>query len=116
MAMEGTASNLFIVSNGLLITPPDSDELLPGITRDLVLELAAEDGIPFAQATIDAGELTQADEIWLTSSTREVAAVVNLNGHTVGDGTPGPLWWRMDALYQACKERLRLGGDCRDDG
>jgi D-alanine transaminase len=116
MAMEGTASNLFIVSNGLLITPPDSDELLPGITRDLVLELAAEDGIPFAQATIDASELTQAEEVWLTSSTREVAAVVNLNGQTVGDGTPGPLWRRMDALYQACKDRLRLGGECRDDG
>ncbi|MCB1774362.1 MAG: D-amino acid aminotransferase [Gammaproteobacteria bacterium] len=116
MAMEGTASNLFVVSNGLLITPPDSDELLPGITRDLVLELAADDGIPYAQATIDAAELAHAEEIWLTSSTREVAAVVALNGQQVGDGTPGPLWRRMDALYQACKERLRLGGECRDDG
>lgn len=115
MAMEGTASNLFMVGNGLLITPPDGDELLPGITRDLVLELAEEDGIPYAQATIGADELLTADEIWLTSSTREVSAVVKLNGQPVGDGVPGPLWQRMDGLYQACKERLRMGGDCRDD-
>jgi D-alanine transaminase len=114
-AMEGSASNLFIVSNGLLVTPPDSPELLPGITRDLVLELARDDGIAYAQATIDAADLDQADEIWLTSSTRDVAAVVALNGRVVGDGTPGPLWHRMDALYQACKQRLRLGGDCHDD-
>jgi len=114
-AMEGTASNLFIVSNGLLITPPDSAELLPGITRDLVLELAGDAGIAFAQATIGAADLEKADEIWLTSSTREVAAVVELNGRPVGDGSPGPLWHRMDALYQACKERLRLGGECRDE-
>lgn len=111
-AMEGTASNLFIVSNGLLITPPDGDELLPGITRDLVLELARAAGLPFAQATIGTEELLQADEVWITSSTREVAPVVAINGHPVGAGTPGPLWRQMDALYQACKQRLRLGGDC----
>jgi D-alanine transaminase len=114
-AMEGTASNLFIVSNGLLITPPDSHEVLPGITRDLVLELAAANGIPYAQASIGVDELGHADEIWLTSSTREVAAVVDLNGTPVGDGRPGPLWHRMDALYQDCKVRLRAGGECIDD-
>jgi D-alanine transaminase len=111
-AMEGTASNLFIVSDGLLITPPDSPELLPGVTRDLVLELAAEDGIPYAQAAIGLPELERADEVWMTSSTREVGAVVRLNGRPVGDGTPGPMWHRMYRLYQACKERLRQGGDC----
>ena len=114
LAMEGTASNLFVVSNGLLITPPDSDELLPGITRDLVLELAQETGLPYAQAAIAAADLEAADEIWLTSSTREVAAVVKLNGHPVGNGRPGELWYRMDALFQACKERLRLGEECHD--
>jgi D-alanine transaminase len=115
VAMEGTASNLFIVSNGLLITPPDSHEVLPGITRDLVLELAAADGIPYAQASIGVDELRHADEIWLTSSTREVSAVVDLNGSPVGDGRPGPLWRRMDALYQDCKARLRAGGECIDE-
>ena len=114
-AMEGTASNLFIVSNGLLITPPDSAELLPGITRDLVLELARESGVPYAQATIGTADLEAAEEIWLTSSTREIAAVVELNGRRVGGGVPGELWHRMDALFQACKERLRLGDECHDD-
>lgn len=114
-AMEGTASNLFVVSNGLIVTPPDSPELLPGITRDLVLELCGEAGLPYAQATIGATDLEVADEIWLTSSTREVAAVVELNGRPVGNGTPGEQWYRMDALFQACKERLRLGGDCHDE-
>jgi D-alanine transaminase len=114
-AMEGTASNLFMVSNGLLITPPDSDELLPGITRDLVLELARDDGIPYAQASIGLADLEQADEIWLTSSTREVSPVVMLNGRQVGDGRPGPAWERIDALYQACKARLRLGNECHDE-
>jgi D-alanine transaminase len=114
-AMEGTASNLFIVSNGLLITPPDSPELLPGVTRDLVLELASEDGIPYAQASIGLPELERADEVWMTSSTREVGSVVRLNGRPVGEGTPGPMWNRMHHLYQACKERLRLGEDCHDD-
>jgi D-alanine transaminase len=112
--MEGTASNLFIVSNGLLITPPDSPDLLPGITRDLVLELAREAGIPYAQAAIGMPELETAEEVWLTSSTREIAAVVQLNGRAVGNGAPGEHWQRMDALYQACKQRLRLGEDCHD--
>jgi len=114
-AMEGTASNLFVVSNGLLVTPPDSDELLPGITRDLVLELAQEAGIPYAQATIGTADLEAADEIWLTSSTREIAAVVQLNGRPVGGGVPGELWHRLDALFQACKERLRHGAECHDE-
>jgi D-alanine transaminase len=114
-ALEGTASNLFIVINGLLITPPDSDELLPGVTRDLVLELAQEAGIPFAQASIAATDLESADEIWLTSSTREVGAVTRLNGQAVGDGQPGPIWHRMHRLYQDCKARLRQGADCHDD-
>ena len=114
-AMEGTASNLFVVSNGLLITPPDSDELLPGITRDLVLELSQDAGVPYAQAAIGAADLETAEEIWLTSSTREIAAVVKLNGRAVGQGVPGELWWRLDALFQACKEHLRQGGECHDD-
>ena len=108
LAREGTASNLFIVLEGLLLTPPDSDELLPGITRDLVLELAADAAIPHAQASIHADELQRAEEIWLTSSTREIAAVVELNGTPVGNGQPGPHWRRMDHLYQAAKERIRL--------
>lgn len=113
-AIEGTASNLFIVSDGLLITPPNNAEMLSGITRDLVLELAREAGMPYAEAAIGAADLENADEIWLTSSTREIAAVVALNGRPVGDRIPGPVWHRMDALFQACKARLRQGNECHE--
>ena len=115
LANEGTASNLFIVKEGLLITPPKSPHLLPGITRDLVLELALEDGIPHAEAVISAEELETADEIWVTSSTKEVMPVTRLNGKPVANGRPGPMWERMDALYAACKERLRLRSKASED-
>lgn len=108
MALEGTASNLFIVSNGLLITPPTDNCILPGITRDLVLELAAEEGLPYAEAAIGVADLEQAEEIWLTSSTREIRPVTQLNSKPVGGGHPGPLWRRMDQLLDAYKARLRL--------
>ena len=108
IAKEGTASNLFIVLDGLLLTPPNSDELLAGVTRDLVMELAAEAGIAHAEASIAEADLYAAEEIWLSSSTREVAPVVRLNDHTVGDGRPGRHWQRMDQLYQAAKARIRL--------
>jgi len=108
MANEGTASNLFIVREGLIITPPKSSHLLPGITRDLVLELAREAGLPYAEASISVDELEHAEEIWITSSTKEVMPVTRLNGRPVDNGHPGPMWEKMDALYGACKARLRL--------
>ncbi len=110
MANEGTASNLFIVKDELIITPPKSQRLLPGITRDLVLELAGDAGLPYAEASISVEELETAEEIWITSSTREVMPVTRLNGHPVANGRPGPMWEKMDALYTACKARLRLRG------
>ncbi len=109
-ATEGAASNLFVVRDGLLITPPKSPFLLPGITRDLVLELAAEDGIPHAETSVSAEQLRSADEIWLTSSTKEIVPVTRLDGEPVGAGVPGPLWRRMVGLYQGYKARLRAGG------
>jgi len=107
LATEGTASNLFMVKEGLIITPPKSNHLLPGITRDLVLELAMEAGLPCAEATIRVEELEQADEIWITSSTKEVMPVTRLDDRPVANGRPGPMWEKMDALYAACKKRLR---------
>jgi len=107
-ALEGTASNLFIVLEGLLITPPDSEKILPGVTRDLVLELARDANIPYAQASISEEDLKKATEIWLTSSTREISPVVELDGEPVGDGKPGEHWRYIDQLYQAAKQRIRL--------
>ncbi|MGB5472151.1 MAG: D-amino acid aminotransferase [Gammaproteobacteria bacterium] len=108
-AIEGAASNLFIVKNGIVITPPNSNALLPGITRDLVLELAANNAIPFREADISETELHAADEIWLTSSTREISPVVILDEQPVGVGKPGPLWQRMSRLYQDYTAAVRRG-------
>ncbi len=109
LAHEGAASNLFIVKKGALITPPKGPQLLPGITRDLVLELAADAGLPHREADIFEAELRDADEVWLTSSTREVMPVTRLNGKAVADGRPGPLWRRMADLYQEYKTQLQKG-------
>ncbi len=108
-ATEGAVSNLFVVTNGRLLTPPKGPLLLPGITRDLVLELAEDNAIPCAEAPVSETRLESADEIWLTSSTREILPVSQLNGRPVGGGRPGPLWIRMNRLYQAYKDRLRAG-------
>ncbi len=107
LATEGTASNFFLVKEGLILTPPKSTHLLPGITRDLVLELAREAGLPCREREIPVEELADADELWVTSSTKEVMPVTRLDGRPVGKGAPGPMWREMDALYRACKIRLR---------
>jgi len=108
-ALEGSSTNLFIVRQELIITPPKSNLLLAGITRELVLELAREAGLPCSEQAVNAVELETADEIWISSSTREVLPVTRLNGTQVGDGRPGPLWRRMNALYQDHKVRVRDG-------
>jgi len=106
---EGAASNLFIVKQGTVITPPKGPLLLPGITRDLILELAQAAGIAYREAAISEVELHAADEVWLTSSTKEIMPVTRLDDVTVGGGKPGPLWQRMTALYQDYKQQLRNG-------
>jgi len=110
-AVEGAASNLFIVHDRLLITPPGSRDLLPGITRDFVLELAADHGIPYAEAEIPVEELRKADEIWVTSSIREVLPITLLDGKPVGSGKAGPGWLRMQELFELGKEDFRHGDD-----
>lgn len=106
---EGTASNVFLVKDGKLITPPTGHQLLPGITRDLVLEIANNNAILVEEREILESELYQADEIWMTSSTREIAPVIRLNGDDVGTGKAGEMWKRVMDLYQQCKQSLRLG-------
>lgn len=107
---EGAASNIFIVKEGVVITPPKSSEILPGITRDLVLELARAEGIPAEERSFSLEELKAAEEIWMTSSTREVLAVIELDGNPVGSGQPGPVWKRIQSIYQAYKQGLRETG------
>lgn len=108
-AHEGAASNLFIVSGGRIITPPKDNQLLPGVTRDLVLELAIEHQMVYEERPIKEDELLQADEIWLTSSTKEVLPVTRLNNTPVNNGLPGPVWKKMIELYRQYKQELRSG-------
>lgn len=100
---EGTVSNVFLVKDNAVLAPPKSHLMLPGITCDVVLELAEKNGIHCDLREISEFELRSADEIWLTSSTREVLPVIELDGKPVGDGKPGKLYCRMNALYQAYK-------------
>ena len=107
LVTEGAASNVFVVHNGRITTPPKSRQLLPGITRDLVVELANKHGLDCVEEDIPVATLTQADEIWLTSSTREILPVTRLDDQPVGDGRPGPVWAKMFAIYQDYKQALR---------
>jgi len=105
---EGAASNIFVVKDDILLAPPKNHLMLPGITYDVVLELAQADGIKIEVRPVAGSELRGADEAWLTSSTKEVLAIVRLDGRAVGKGVPGPLFRRMYALYQKYKERVML--------
>ncbi|KAF0192337.1 MAG: D-alanine transaminase [Gammaproteobacteria bacterium] len=106
LVTEGAASNVFVVTGETLVTPPKGPHLLPGITRDVILDLARANGIRCAERDIGRDELVAADEIWLTSSTREILPVTVLDGRPVGNGRPGPLWTRVLALYQQFKQTL----------
>ena len=103
---EGAASNIFVVKNGVLRAPPPSRLILTGITYDVVLELAAAHGIPAELRAISEAELRDADELWMTSSTKEIMPIVSLDGAPVGDGKQGPMARQMDALYQQFKQQV----------
>ena len=103
---EGAASNIFVVKGGVIHAPVKDHRMLPGITYDLVLELARQDGLPVDVRDISEDEVRTADELWLTSSSREVQAIVELDRRPVGNGRPGPLHRRIHALYQGFKESL----------
>jgi D-alanine transaminase len=100
---EGAASNIFVVKNGILLAPPKDNLMLPGITYDVILEIAAANGIPHEVRKIAADEVFAADELLLTSSTREVLAITQLDGKPVGTGKPGEMFARLHKLYQDFK-------------
>ncbi len=103
---EGAASNVFIVNKEKIVTPPKDHSLLPGITRDLVVELLQESGFDCVESGISSEELMTADEIWITSSTWEIVPVIILDEKPVGCGQPGPVWHKAVKLYQDFKNNL----------
>lgn len=108
---EGAASNIFVVKNGVLLAPPKDHRMLPGITYDIVLELAVRHGMPHAVREIAEAELRVADEIWMTSSTKEVLPITTLDGRPVGQGRPGPAARQMYAWYRAFRDEVMRNAD-----
>ena len=100
---EGAASNIFVVKNGTLLAPPKDNLMLPGITYDVVLELAAANGIPHEVRKVAVAEVFDADELLLTSSTKEILAITTLDGKPVGNGKPGAVFAKLHKLYQDFK-------------
>ena len=108
-ATEGSASNIFVVRDGVVQTPPKSNLLLPGITRDLVVELCRANEVPCVEEPVSEELLHAADELWLTSSTKEILPVTHLDDGLIGHGRPGPLWRKLTDLYQEYKQAFREG-------
>jgi len=100
---EGSASNIFIVKNGTLLAPPKNNLMLPGITYDVILELAAANNIRHEVRKIPVAEVFSADELLLTSSTKEVLAITTLDNKPVGSGKPGATFAKLHKLYQTFK-------------
>jgi branched-chain amino acid aminotransferase len=96
---EGAGSNVFLVSGGACLTPPLSAGLLPGITREIVLELAPGAGVALREETLREPDLRAAEEAFLTSTLKEVTPIASIDGRPVGDGRPGPLTRRLQAAY-----------------
>jgi D-alanine transaminase len=102
---EASASNVLVVIAGTIVAPPKDSLILPGITYGAAYEFAREAGLPFAIRPVTKAEALAADEMWLTSSTKEVLAVTVVDGKPFAGGVPGPVFRRMHALFQAHKPR-----------
>jgi D-alanine transaminase len=104
---EASASNVFIVRGGVIVAPPKDNQILPGITYDAAFELARNGGMPLEVRPIAREEALAADEMWLSSSTKEVLAVTTVDGKPFAAGVPGPVFRKMYELFQASKPRNR---------
>jgi len=107
---EASASNVLIVKDGIIASPQKDNLILPGITLDATIDLARESGLPLEMRSITEAEVRNADEVWLSSATKEVLPVTLLDGKPVGHGDgagkPGPMLAKMRAAYQAAKAAL----------
>ena len=101
--VEGASSNVFTVKDDVIYTPPLSDYLLGGITRDFVIRTARENNFRLLEKPITLPQLVNSDEIWITSSTRDIYAITRLNNRKIGNGKPGKVWQSMMSLFQQHK-------------
>ena len=100
---EASASNVLIVRDGVVIAPPKDNLILPGITYDATLEIARDAGVQLEVRPVPHAEAMHADEMWLSSSTKEVLAVTTVDGHPYGSGKPGPVFRRVWEAFQKAK-------------
>jgi len=102
---EASASNVLIVKDGTIIVPPKDNLILPGITFDATIEFAQQAGIPLLMRPISRAEALAADELWLSSSTKEVLAITAVDGKPFRGGKPGPVFRKMWNVFQAKKPK-----------
>ena len=102
---EASASNVMVVIRGTIVAPPKDNLILPGITYGAAYEFARDGGLPFEIRPVPKAEALAADEMWLTSSTKEVLAVTSIDGRPFAGGAPGPMFRKMHALFQQHKPR-----------
>jgi len=102
---EASASNVLVVIDGAIVIPPKDNLILPGITYDATMEFAREAGIPLTVRPVPRAEALAADEMWLSSSTKEVIAVTTVDGKPFAGGQPGPVFRRMWEIFQAKKPK-----------
>jgi D-alanine transaminase len=103
---EASASNVFVVKGGVILSPAKGELILSGITYDVIAEIARANAMPLEFRDISEAETRGADELWVSSSSKEVLAIVELDGRKVGDGRPGPVFRRMHQLYQEFKAKV----------
>jgi len=103
---EASASNAYTVKNGVIATPPKDNLILPGITLDVVFDIVKRGNLPIEVREISEAEVFGADEVWVSSSSKEIVAIVDLDGKTIGAGKPGPVFRKAWQLYQDFKNEV----------
>lgn len=103
--LEGASSNVFIVEGNVVITPPLSDKVLSGVTRKMVIDLV-KTKYALVEEPISRKRLFDADEVWITSSTREVAAIIEIDGQQIGKGVCGPIALDLQGMYRKCIDEI----------
>ncbi|EIJ41144.1 D-amino acid aminotransferase [Beggiatoa alba B18LD] len=103
---EGAATNVFVVLQGIVFTPPKNNLILPGITRDVLVKVLHDANIPCQETAVSEAQLRTADEIWLTSTSLEVAPITRLDNQIVGTGKVGAVWSTAWDLLQRYKQQI----------
>lgn len=99
LVTEGAVSNVMVVKGGVVVTAPEGPQILSGVTRAVVLDLALSEGLPVQERFVSQADLYDADEVFLSGTTVEVLAVVRIDGKIIGDGRPGPITQRLAGRF-----------------